>query len=146
MLGKPVAVEAYGTLVYFEAAVVKFARQHVEEGDPQRGTSLAMFRRIFGDCQAPESVPDIDRAARPPTEEDKESAALHAELWERFWEMIDDPELAERYGVRVVQCEAPAVPLKSGQIWEVAIDAAGGLNLRKIGARASESRNPTGEG
>ena len=146
MLGKPVAVEAVGTLVYFEAAVIKFAREHVEEGDPERGTSLAMFRRIFGDCQAPESVPDIDRNARPPTQEDKQAAPMHAELWRRFWEMVDDPELAKEYGVRVVQCEAPAVPLKPGQIWEVAIDAAGGLNLKIIGARASAPRRGTGEG
>ncbi|MFH1747057.1 MAG: hypothetical protein ABIG44_08430 [Planctomycetota bacterium] len=137
-LGQPVAVEAIGTLVYFEALVIKFAHHHVQEGDPQRGTSLAMFRRIFGDHQAPDTVPELDRAARPPTVEDEQTATLHQELWSLFWEMIDNPELAARYGVRVVQCEAPAVPLRAGQIWEVALDAAGGLNLRRIGSRTAQ--------
>lgn len=134
-LGKPIALEAVGELVYFEALVIKFAHNHVEEGDPQRGTSLAMFRRIFGDRQAPESVADLDRAACPPVTDAGEPSSLQKELWERFWEMIDDPDLAARYGVRVAQCEAPAVPLQAGQIWEVSLDAAGGLNLKKIGAR-----------
>lgn len=130
--GRPVAVEAVGRLVYFEAQVIKFDHNYVQEGDPERGQSIVMFRRIFGDQQAPESVADIDRAAHPPTSADG-AATLHAELWNSFWAMIDDPKLAEQYGVRVVQCEAPAVPLKLDEIWEVSVDAAGGLNLRKIG-------------
>jgi hypothetical protein len=141
-LGRPVAVEAVGTLVYFEALVIKFAHQHVQEGDPERGTSLAMFRRIFGDQQAPESAPELDRAARPPINDPSQSASLQAELWARFWEMIDRPELAARYGVRIVQCEAPAVPLQAGQVWELTLDAAGGLNLKKIGTRPASSVSP----
>ncbi len=132
-LGRPVAVEAVGELVYFEALVIKFAQQFVGEGDPERGASLAMFRRIFGDRQAPESVPDLDRMARPPVSDSASPAALQDELWARFWDMIDDPQLAARYGVRIVQCEAPAVPMKTGQIWEVTLDASGGLNLKRIG-------------
>jgi hypothetical protein len=131
-LGRPVAVEATGSLVYFEALVIKFAQQYVGEGDAERGASLAMFRRIFGDCQAPESAPDLDRAARPPITQAGPAAALQDELWAKFWELVDDPQLAAKYGVRVAQCEAPAVPLQPGQMWEVSLDAAGGLNLRQI--------------
>ena len=91
-----------------------------------------MFRRIFGDCQAPESVPELDRGARPPLDETDVDGSLHAEMWRRFWEMVDDPQLASEFGVRVAQCEAPAVPLHAGQVWEIALDAAGGLNLRRL--------------
>lgn len=134
-LGRPVAVEATGTLVYFEALVIKFAQQYVGEGDAERGTSLALFRRIFGDRQAPESAADLDRAARPPIMQSSAAAALEDELWAKFWELVDDPQLAAKYGVRVAQCEAPAVPVRPGQVWEVSLDAAGGLNLRLIGTR-----------
>lgn len=134
-LGKPLALETIGRQVYFEAFVIKFAHEFVKEGDPERGTSLAMFRRIFGDAQAPESVDEIDRSAHPPALSRNQPPALHDELWARFWEMVDDPELAAKYGVRVVQCEAPSVLLKPDQIWEVTLDAAGGLNLRRIGSR-----------
>ncbi len=135
-LGKPAAVEAVGRLVYFEALVIKFAHNLVGEGDPERGTSLAMFRRIFGDRQAPESVSDLDRAARPPIVDPSQPVGIQQELWDQFWELVDDPALAQRYGVRVAQCEAPAVPLRSGELWEVSLDAAGGLNLRKLSRQA----------
>jgi hypothetical protein len=141
-LGKPAAVEVVGTLVYFEAMVIKFDYQHIEEADPERGASLAMFRRIFGDQQAPESAPDLDRAARPPINDPSKPSRVQTELWTRFWELIDDPVLAERYGVRVVQCEAPAVPLKAGQIWELTLDAAGGLNLKKLGTHPATGDAP----
>jgi len=56
----------------------------------------------------------------------------HGELWKKFWRMADDPKLAAQYGVRIAQCEAPSVGVRPGQTWEVTLDAAGGMNLRKI--------------
>ena len=41
-------------------------------------------------------------------------------------------ELAATFGVRVAQCEAPAVAVKPGQAWEVTLDAAGGVNIKRI--------------
>lgn len=141
-LGTPLAVEVIGELVYFESLVIKFELRFVGEGDPERGASLAMFRRIFGDCQAPESVLELDRSARPPYDSLQASAALHDQLWKRFWELVDDPELAAEYGVRVAQCEAPAVPLHAGQVWELALDAAGGINLRRIDGASCSTAMP----
>ena len=51
--------------------------------------------------------------------------------------------IAAKYGIRVAQCEAPSVPLAPGQTWEVTLDAAGGLNVRKIGGRTIEQRPAT---
>jgi len=130
-LGRPVALEAVGDLVYVEALVIKFAHELVGEGDPERGASVALFRRVFGDQQAPESVPEIDRAARPPGDAGRDGQLL-AELWARFWDLVENPELAARYGVRVAQCEAPAVRMQLSQIWEVTLDSAGGINLKLL--------------
>lgn len=132
VLAEPRNLEAVGTLVYFEAFVLKFAHRYIKEGDPQRSTSLALFRRVFGDRQEPDSAPQFDRTVRPPLDESEATGSLHARLWSRFWEFVDDPRLAAEYGVRVAQCEAPAVPLREGQIWELTLDAAGGLNLHKL--------------
>lgn len=128
MLGKPLTIEAAGKLVYFEALVLKFSTQHVAEGDPERGASLALFRRIFGDQQAPETARELDRTARPTTQPEPNQD----KYWSKFWEFVAQPTLAQQYGVRVAQIEAPAVPVKTGEVWEVALDAAGGLNLRKL--------------
>ena len=135
LLGKPLAVETIGDLVYFESLVLKFQQHYVGEGDPARGASLALFRRIFGDCQAPDSVCEIGRAARPvTTSASEENERLHAELWEKFWEFVDDPRMAADYGVRVAQCEAPAAPLRAGQTWGLSLDAAGGMNISRLDA------------
>lgn len=144
-LGKPIALETIGDLVYFDALVIKFERRLVGEGDPQRGVSLAMFRRIFGEGQSPDSAPEIGRDARPPSAMSLESAAFQDEIWGRFWEIADDPRVASHYGVRVAQCEAPGARLKSGQIWEVSLDAAGGLNIRKLTTGLPGLRSDVGE-
>lgn len=139
IMGVPQNLVVVGNLVYFEAAVIKFDTAKVGEGDQDKGASLAMFRRVFGDRQNPAAVPDLDDAAhfaagapRSPFEEN---------LWKLFWRLIDDPQLAKTYDVRVAQIEAPAVPLSPGQTWEVTLDAAGGLNLRKIGERGPTTRS-----
>jgi len=129
IIGLPVEVKVVGEIAYFEALIIKFDHGLVGLGDPERGVSLAMFRRIFGDEQAPESVALFDRAgpvyAAPLSRRENNAA-----IWDRFWELIEDPELAAAYGVRVAQIEAPAVPLRQGQIWKVTLDAAGGLNVK----------------
>lgn len=136
-IGAPLNIQTRGGLVYFEALVIKFnvtppagppAQPSAETEAP---TSLALFRRVFGDGQSPASVAELDRAARPPMRATQDAAA-EGKLWSRFWEMVDDPRVADRFGVRVAQIEAPAVPVKAGQVWEVTLDAAGGLNVRKM--------------
>jgi hypothetical protein len=95
-----------------------------------------MFRRVFGDQQTPDTGSLIDSQARPPVDNPREANALHDRLWALFWQMIDDPKLAQQYGVRVAQVEAPSAPMKKGQVWEVSLDAAGGLNLRRLPDRS----------
>ena len=50
-------------------------------------------------------------------------------LWERFWDLCTDPALAAEYGVRVAQGEAVYKPMKPGVLYELTVDADGGLNL-----------------
>jgi len=135
-LGEPQTFEAVGRLVYFEAAVIKFDQDAVGEGDPQKGASLALFRRVFGEDQPASSVGEIDRQARAPSPDRGSANAFEQQMWNLFWRLMDEPPLAEQFGVRVAQCEAPAVVPQSGQIWEVTLDAAGGLNLRLIAQRS----------
>ena len=51
---------------------------------------------------------------------------------------VDVDRLARQFGVRVAQAEAPSVRVKPGQVWEVTLDSAGGLNLKLLGLRADE--------
>lgn len=135
-LEEPQTIEAAGRLVYFEAAVIKFDLDAVGQGDPQKGTSIALFRRIFGEDQVPSSTGNLEQRTTPPSLTGQPATQFEQKLWSLFWELMDDPRLQEQFGVRVAQIEAPAVELKAGQVWEVSIDAAGGLNLRLIAKRS----------
>ncbi|NOT02946.1 MAG: LapA family protein [Phycisphaerales bacterium] len=164
-IGPTRSITTFGNLVYFEGAVIKFDFEAIGQDVPEQRTSLVLFRRVFGDCQMPVSVAELDRAAPLVTARAKrvEFPAPHAsfapddavgpdvsmrvdadparrvenELWTLFWRLIDDPRLARTYDVRVAQIEAPAVPIREGDVWEITLDAAGGLNLRKLGTRAT---------
>ena len=135
-LEEPQTIEAVGRLVYFEAALIKFDQDAVGQGDPEKGASLALFRRIFGEDQAASSTGNLEQRSTPPTVDGRPASEFEHKLWDLFWQMMDDPKLQDRFGVRVAQVEAPAVVLKSGQVWEVSLDAAGGLNLRLVAQRS----------
>lgn len=147
-LGLPQHVQAVGDLVYFEAAVIKFTEEDVAAGAPGREGSLVLFRRIFGDQQAPAAVPSLDSVGAGGMAGAPVGAMLDARLWELFWRLMDDSDLASQYGVRVAQIEAPAVLLRPGQVWEIILDADAGLSLRIIGRRESSppGRNPAMHG
>lgn len=142
-LSAPLQVDVVGTDVYFEAMVVKFEPRFVTAGDAERGFSVALFRRIFGDQQAPRSVPELWKSAAPSPDAPKRPVTHGAPIWDRFWQIVEDPKLAEEYGIRVAQLEAPAVPLKPGQVWEATIDAAGGLNLKRLDPTTAPATVPT---
>lgn len=130
-LSSPQRVEVVGQLVYFEGLVIKFEPELVGGGDAARGESLVMFRRVFGEAQPPGMGYDLGggRALESIVGDSDE-----ARLWRLFWQLVDDPRVAAQHGVRVAQVEAPAVPVKKGETWEARIDAAGGINIRKLHA------------
>ena len=131
LVGPPLERTVRGRQIYFEALVIKFDTDLVGVGDSERGHSLALFRRIFGEGEAAESVPEFGRQARPPS---ASQPARHNDelLWNQFWELVDNPALARDYGVRVAQIEAPALLVSAGDLLEITLDASGGLNARKI--------------
>lgn len=131
-LEEPQTIEAIGKLVYFEAALIKFDQDAVGQGDPDKGASLALFRRVFGEDQPPSSTGNLEQRSKPPIPDGRPATDFEQKLWTLFWQMMDNPKLQDEFGVRVAQVEAPAVVLKAGQVWEVSLDAAGGLNLRLI--------------
>lgn len=146
LVSPPVDIQTIGELAYFEGLVLKFEFERVGSAAPttaedrRPATSLVMFRRVFGNLQTPESGASVDRGAPGMRENGPVPARMYeAGLWNRFWEFVDDPKLAEKYGVRVAQIEAPAVPVRPGEVFEVTLDAAGGLNVKKAGERPIEA-------
>ena len=70
--------------------------------------------------------------AIPPGYAVGEIASFEKRLWEHFWEIATDPKQADAMGVRVAQGEAVYKPLRTGQIYELTVDAAGGMSLMPL--------------
>src|SRR5262245_9655159 len=125
--GKELTVE--GKTVYVESLVIQFEDRYVEEGDALRGTSLCLFRRLFGENQSPSEGVPLDAQGQQPLVYggDTTGAPVHRALWERFWDYANDPALARELGVRALQGEAPFVEARVGATYRLELRAAGGL-------------------
>jgi len=130
-LGAGQELVVLGKNVYVESLVIQFDDSYVEQGDSLRGTSLCLFRRLFGEDQKPSEGAVIDTAGQQPLGYggDTTENAVHAALWRRFWEYANDPELARTLGVRALQGEAPFIEARAGKSYRVELRASGGLVL-----------------
>ena len=133
--GRPIAparvLEVQGRYLYLESQVIKFSDEYVESADPLRGTSICLFRRVFGEQQKPEDGTILDPVGASPgvVHGDNIRSAEHAELWRRFWDFANDPDLARAAGVRAVHGEAPFTQLREGKSYRVELRASGGLSI-----------------
>jgi hypothetical protein len=126
-----------GNVIFLDGLVVKFDHAAVAAGDPLKGRSLVLFRRIYSDQMSPSSGIMIDTpGAVPPGYAVGEIGAFEQEVWRAFWEVATDAALAQRMGIRVAQGEAVYKPVTVGDVYEVTIDAVGGLNLIPTHRRA----------
>jgi len=122
-----------GDVLFVDAWSIKFSHVDVAGGDPLRGHSLILLRRVYSDRMAPFEGYSIDLpGAVPPAYAAGEVAEFEKRLWEQFWQLATDPEAAAAAGVRVAQGEAVYKPLRSGATYELVVDAAGGMSLTPL--------------
>ncbi len=128
--GREITVE--GKTVYVETLVVKFQDSFVEQGDALRGTSLCLFKRLFGENQKPIDGPELDPVGQQPLvyAGDDTPNPVHRELWKRFWDYANDPELAKQLGVRAIHGEAPFIETRPGKTYWVELRASDGMSIR----------------
>lgn len=131
--GQPIApgteLTVEGKTVYVEGLVIQFEDRYVEAGDSLRGTSLCLFRRLFGENQSPSQGPVLDSVGQLPFVYggDTTPDPVHRALWERFWDYANDPALARELGVRTLQGEAPFIEARLGKSYRIELRASGGL-------------------
>ncbi len=132
-IGEGQEITVGGTKVYLETLVIKFDDEFVEGGDFLRGSSVCLFKRVFGEEQKPSSGEIIDAQGVHPhpyaKPGDSEDDLYYAELWQNFWEYANNPELAASKGVRTMGGEAPFVQTRPGKVYRVELRASGGLSI-----------------
>lgn len=121
-----------GKIVHFDAMVVKFDGKFVEQNDPLRGRSVALFTRLYGETQSPAQGFPVDVPCQVPEvyrDPDPKVQQFQRELWQNFWRLADDAEYRNAMGVRVAQGEGPWRPIEPDQLYTITLDANGGVNI-----------------
>lgn len=138
----PVAIRRYdirGKEVHVDAKVIQFDRGFIEENDPLRGSSVALFTRMYGDKTAPENGEVLDPPGQSPAVyagANPQAAEFEAKLWKDFWKLLEDPEYAKQHGVRIAQGEGVWWPPTEGKLYTLSIAADGGLELKSEAVKA----------
>jgi hypothetical protein len=129
--GKPIDVSREMTLpgqeVYFDTLVIKFDDHFVEQGDPLKGQSLMLFRRVFSSTMRAEDGYTIDMAGQAPEVYAGKQAPSEFEkdLWKRFWELANDEKLAKEHGVRAIHGDAPYMRMEPDRVYEIWLRSTG---------------------
>ena len=121
-----------GKLAHIDAMVIKFDRHFVEEGDPLRGHSIALFTKIYGDRQSPATAPSIDEPGKIPEiyrDADPRLANFELELWQRFWQLAQDENYRREHGVRVAMGQGVWGMFEPNTLYRITLESDGGLNL-----------------
>lgn len=131
---EPLAVQDFtipGGVAFFDGLVIKFGVDDVAQGHPLRGQSIVLMRRVYSERQAPTDGMPIDTPLSIPAayRPEGEAAEFERALWSQFWRLASDPDFADERGVRVAQGEAVYKPMRPGVLYELSVDAVGGLNL-----------------
>jgi len=121
-----------GIVAYVDAMVIKFDGKFVQDNDPLRGRSIALFTRLFAENQPPEKGYRIDEPGRIPEVyrgADPYVMDFERDLWANFWKLADDESYRKAMGVRVAQGEAVSTKFQPDRLYTVTLESDGGLNI-----------------
>ncbi|HEY1922654.1 MAG TPA: hypothetical protein VGG44_07785 [Tepidisphaeraceae bacterium] len=117
-----------GNEAHFDAEIIKFKDQYVEQGDPLRGQSIMLFVRVYGADQAPSAgfpidapgtIPEIYRGADP------QISAFEESLWADFWKLYNDHDARESRGIRGLHGEGLYGQFNPGHVYTITLRSNG---------------------
>lgn len=120
-----------GDVVFLDNWIVKFDDKYVEQNDLERGTSLVLFRRIFGEMQQPIDGYPLDPVGSAPrayVTGDKVSD-FEQRIWDDFWTIANDPSAANKLGIRAAHGQAVSMKMQKGKSYRVELRASDGLSI-----------------
>jgi hypothetical protein len=128
----PKTYKVIGDQVHIDAMVIKFDRELVKQGDPLRGASIALFTKLYGDQETPQSARAIDQPGTIPAvyqTADPQIVEAEMALWKQFWKLADDASLRAARGVRVANGQGLWGPFKPDTLYTITLESDGGLNM-----------------
>ena len=111
--------------------MVKFDGKYVQENDRLRGHSVALFTRIYGEHESPDSANEIDQPGQiPPTYRgaDASVSKFETQLWSDFCDWPMTPPTAAPWVSASPKAKAFGA-LSTGLSYTVTLETNGGLNI-----------------
>jgi hypothetical protein len=120
-----------GDVVFLDNWIVKFDDKYVQDNDLERGTSLVLFRRIFGEMQQPIDGYPLDPVGSAPRAYARGSRMSDFErrIWDDFWSIANDPAEADKLGIRAAHGQAVSMKVQKGRSYKVQLRASDGLSI-----------------
>jgi outer membrane murein-binding lipoprotein Lpp len=120
-----------GDVVYIDNWIVKFDDKYVEEQDLERGTSLVLFRRIFGEMQQPIDGFPLDEVGQAPRAYARggQMSDFEKKIFGDFWEIANDEERAKEMGIRAAHGQAVSMKVQKDKTYKVQLRASDGLSI-----------------
>ena len=135
-----------GSEVYIDMLVIKFADgfkplndEKLDEQLKQKGggadlvgRSIILFRRIFSDKLKPESGLVLDTKGEAPVPYKTPSTKFEQDLWQDFWKLANDPDLAKSRGVEKTYGVAVYLKMERDNVYIVEKRGTGDPSIRKL--------------
>jgi hypothetical protein len=120
-----------GDMVYVDYWVVKFEDKYVETADLERGTSICLFNRIFGEFQKPKEGFCLDEPGQRPGPYARGSVMSDFEkkIWDDFWSIANSPQAAAELGIRAIHGDAVSIKVIKGKTYRITVRASGGPEI-----------------
>lgn len=127
-----------GEVIHIDGWTARFPPQKVAAGDdPLRDRTLVLLRRIYTDAMPPrDGVPIDTPGAIPDGYAGGDAIRFEQAIWDRFWTLAADPDASRAAGLRVAQGESVYKPMRPGEVYELRVEALGGMTLVPVGRRA----------
>ncbi|MFU8848455.1 MAG: hypothetical protein ACNA77_07035 [Opitutales bacterium] len=92
-----------GEVIHFDALIVKFSDDYVKDG---KGRALYLWRRIYGENQAPAEGDLIQSPGQAPERYRAITQSLRLKdqsvFWDAIWDLANDPQQLSEYGLTAV--------------------------------------------
>ena len=122
-----------GAVLFVDAWTVRFDYERVAHADPFAGQTLVLLRRIYSDQIPPREGQPIDTPGGIPAGYAvSDEARFERAVWRGFWNIATNAERARELGIRVAQGEAVYKPVKRGEVYDLVIEASGGMTLKPL--------------
>jgi outer membrane murein-binding lipoprotein Lpp len=130
-LETPRQFEIPGDEVYVDGWLVKFDDEYVESADLERGTSLLLFKRLFGNDQKPDDGYPLDQHGAAPKAYARGGKMSDFEkgIFDDFWSIANDKTKAEEKGIRAIHGLAGYIKVQPGQKYTVELGSTGDVSV-----------------